>query len=584
MKKATSLIVIVVTGLIVIFIMLRIVVWLCERSIDAAIVGKSAEEGLEIPESASGLLAYLGKNDKGHEEYLRLVDKSIMVKIPAGKFYLGYDKENKVQMSEYYIDKYEVTNEKFASFLNEMCPNNKNSFGNVILHTEGTEISHVEGIYVVKNGYEKHPVRNVTWSGAREYAMWAGCDLPTQAQWERAAKVSYLIPYPFGSVPKGENERKYVNSHGGTTKPVYYYPLGQSPYGVFNMVGNVSEWCLDGGETVLSPAVERTNPVFELGPVERGGTCWAKDRYYTSCHMMINMGLSSITVLQGINSHHPRVGFRCAYQKRVDSYDYRPKGKPVLKHLGANKLGYDEYLRETDNMTMVLVPEGEFIFGDGPGHSNARPVKKVLLSSYLIDKHPITVKQFATFLNQLRSDRDEKGHQIFSTRFYYDYGSDKDEPIPHLLRKDDKWIAQEGFENYPAENISWYGAMAYAKWVGLRIPTEAEWERAAKLEEGTKGNLLIYPALPVDYDTHHNPAMKNEKDGICEWCLDFYELLYEVKKTDPCYLVNTGLRVVRNMPKTAWGGGPTVRLQASPERSSSCGIGFRCAMRLEQAK
>lgn len=88
---------------------------------------------------------------------------------------------------------------------------------------------------------DTHPIVNVTWEEAQAYAKWAGGALPTEAQWEKAARGGSRRLYPWGN---GWNEAKCVND-GTATKPVGSIPADTSPYGCRDMAGNVSEWCAD---------------------------------------------------------------------------------------------------------------------------------------------------------------------------------------------------------------------------------------------------------------------------------------------------------------------------------------------------
>ena len=118
---------------------------------------------------------------------------------------------------------------------------------------------------------------------------------------------------------------------------------------------------------------------------------------------------------------------------------------------------------------MVLIPEGIFTMGSDIGPSDEKPKHDVFVKSFFIDVLPITNAEFAEFLNRqgLRNLRGET--------FYDD--DDNDARI-HL--RDLKWKADDGFATHPVNEVSWVGARDYCLWLKKRLPTEAEWEKAAR--------------------------------------------------------------------------------------------------------
>ncbi len=152
--------------------------------------------------------------------------------IPKGEFIMGsnerWDDEAPEHISEtssFYIDLFEVTNEKYKKFATD---------------TNKTPPHHwPEGN--IPQGKEKHPVIYVSWFDARDYCAWEGKRLPTEAEWEKAARGEDGLIYPWGdiwSLDKSNNPYKYSTG----TQPVGSYPEGRSPYGLFDMSGNVWEW------------------------------------------------------------------------------------------------------------------------------------------------------------------------------------------------------------------------------------------------------------------------------------------------------------------------------------------------------
>jgi formylglycine-generating enzyme required for sulfatase activity len=126
---------------------------------------------------------------------------------------------------------------------------------------------------------------------------------------------------------------------------------------------------------------------------------------------------------------------------------------------------------------LVYVPAGEFVMGSEDGGSDERPVHSVYLDAFWIYQTKVTNAMYATFLNA-------EGNQTEGGVTWLDAG-DGDVRIHQVSGA---WQVDSGYEEHPAIEVSWYGAAAYCQWAGVRLPTEAEWEKAAC---GTEGN--IYP-------------------------------------------------------------------------------------------
>ena len=121
-----------------------------------------------------------------------------------------------------------------------------------------------------------HPVVCVSWDDAKAYAEWAGCELPTEAQWEKAARGPEGTIYPWGNEWDETKCRNGKNKGSGTTCRVYDYPEGVSGYGTYNQSGNVWEWCEDWYDDEYYSKSPRENPRGPEGGsyrVLRGG-CW----------------------------------------------------------------------------------------------------------------------------------------------------------------------------------------------------------------------------------------------------------------------------------------------------------------------
>ncbi len=183
-------------------------------------------------------------------------DGAEMVLIPAGEFQMGSDDGEShekpvhpVYLDAFYMDKYEVTNEKYAEFLNEYGKITDSAKHKLIdLGSDYRLIEKSWSVYRPKSGYENHPVICVTWYGAAAYAQYYGKRLPTEAEWEKAARGGLKgKKYPWGDEAlegRASFGGKYsLDGMKRTLKPVgSFSPNG---YGLYDMAGNVWEWCAD---------------------------------------------------------------------------------------------------------------------------------------------------------------------------------------------------------------------------------------------------------------------------------------------------------------------------------------------------
>jgi iron(II)-dependent oxidoreductase len=145
---------------------------------------------------------------------------------------------------------------------------------------------------------------------------------------------------------------------------------------------------------------------------------------------------------------------------------------------------------------MAQVPAGIFWMGDNTGPADEKPMHQVQLAEFFIDRNKVTNGQFARFLNA-------KGTRASGGQRWYDV-DDNDARI-HLRRG--QWTADGGHENDPVVEVSWYGAMAYCAWSAKRLPTEAEWEKAAR---GTDRRRYPWGDEPPDKTRAHFGAGWNE--------------------------------------------------------------------------
>ncbi len=224
-----------------------------------------------------------------------------MVLVPPGEFTMGTDERlpdegpaHKVTLKAFYIDKYEVTNGQYKEFIDATGHKSPSHFENRIY----------------PDGKVDHPVTHVTWYDARDYCEWAGKRLPTDQEWEKAARGTDTRYYPWGNdfgidfanTPQfwGALERD------GDTSPVGAFPAGASPYGGYDMSGNVWEWTASWYQAY--PGNQRhTENYGETYKTLKGGSWW--DCSFYKC------GISAPSFNRAFflrTTKNKSFGFRCA--------------------------------------------------------------------------------------------------------------------------------------------------------------------------------------------------------------------------------------------------------------------------------
>ncbi len=206
---------------------------------------------------------------------------SQMVHVQAGEFIIGWDKEDKtvkISMGAFYIDKYEVTNDDYKKFVDatgHRAPK----------HPGKSEYNIWEGNNFPP-GLARHPVVNVSWADAVAYARWSGKRLPSETEWEKAARGTDGRLYPWGNRFERNNCNSSESKRRGTS-PVGNYPYGASPYGCFDMAGNACEW---------------TSTLYDT-----------KHKWHLACGGSWKDGGGRVTTVARSNpiTASPTVGFRC---------------------------------------------------------------------------------------------------------------------------------------------------------------------------------------------------------------------------------------------------------------------------------
>lgn len=221
-------------------------------------------------------------------------EKTPLVKVPEGFFRRGsndYDEEkppHDVYLDEFFIEKYEVSVAQFVAFLNAKCQGDTAAAEKYVgvNDSDGT-IMYAKGRFMARSGFENRPVNEVSWFGADAYCKWIGRRLPTEAEWEKAARGTDGRKYPWGNNDPGNNHNLAVYDYKdhddkfSDMKPVDSLPEGASPYGAHHMAGNVWEWVADwyDGDYCQKNVIENPKgPASEILRVLRGGS-WGRDAH-----------------------------------------------------------------------------------------------------------------------------------------------------------------------------------------------------------------------------------------------------------------------------------------------------------------
>ncbi len=240
-----------------------------------------------------------------------------MVTVPAGSFTMGRDDgpederpRHRVTLGVVEIDITPVTNAAFAGFLNAVAPSGGrpvNARGERLFDEDDSDarVHFIQGRWRAHAGHADHPVVEVTWPGARDYCAWRGKRLPTEAEWEKAARGIDGRLFPWGNDPP-DRTRAHYGAGWNDTVPVGRFPLGASPYGVLDMAGNGWEWV----SSLYRPYPYRADDGREDGSVPgirgtRGGGHDARSDDLTTTQR-------GRLVSRAPQAGHHNIGFRCA--------------------------------------------------------------------------------------------------------------------------------------------------------------------------------------------------------------------------------------------------------------------------------
>jgi formylglycine-generating enzyme required for sulfatase activity len=469
-----------------------------------------------------------------------------------------------IRLDAYWIDKYEVTNAQFAAFLNEKENQTEERVQWLNGSDSDVKIHLSEGAWVADDGYENHPVIEVSWYGAKAYCTWAGGRLPTEAEWEKAARGGLEgQAYPWGNEDPvctfgSKNGAQFASCKDRTEEIGSFRPNGN---GLYDMAGNVLEWVEDWYEPKYYDSSPYDNP---KGPsngdrrVARGGS-WSSVLYF--------LHVSHRTYYYPTYTHG-WVGFRCA--SSVAPSEMIPEEQIDIQSPTPQEEIVTRIIRE-DEMEEVYIPEGEFEMGSDDGDEDESPVHTVYIDAYWIDRYEVTNEQYALCVQSGECD------------------------LPNCPNYGDK-----KYKDHPVVCVDWLNAKKYCTWAGGRLPTEAEWEKAARGREEGK----MYPwgnEDPVCTFDAKNGAQFDECDGrtvsvgsfgsngyglfdmagnVWEWVHDWYDSSHYAKSPgkNPKGPAGITYRILRG---GSWFSDQSVlrvsyRLNIEPDNTFNF-IGFRCA-------
>ena len=243
-----------------------------------------------------------------------------MVLVPAGEFVMGTEETDaagkaeefgimkpwfvdehparRVTLPAFYLDLYEVTHDQYRAFIQATGRRPPSDW--------------MSGRYNPDKG--RHPVVYVNWEDANAYCLWAGKRLPTEAEWEKAARGPDGLAYPWGNA--FDASRANVNNENGSTVEVGHYPAGKSPYGAYDLTGNVWEWTADWYQPY--PGNSHVSERFgEKAKVLRGNS-WAGLGHYSAkdfAEIKAHYSRAGYRLFMAPGGAVNDVGFRCAKTK-----------------------------------------------------------------------------------------------------------------------------------------------------------------------------------------------------------------------------------------------------------------------------
>jgi formylglycine-generating enzyme required for sulfatase activity len=561
----------------------------------------------------------------------RNTDGMVEIFIPAGTFWMGNDtgKSNENPAHEVYLDAYWIDQTEVTNAMYSRCV----SAGGCELLA--SQESYTEAKYYGNPVYDQFPVVFANYYRAEEYCRWAGSSLPTEAQWEKAARGPEGYLWPWGN----EFNASYLNANYvvGDTTPVGSYPEGISPYGIYDMAGNVFEWVRDwySADFYRSQAASIENPA---GPssgqdkILRGGS-WLSNmdavrtttrkefapgaanydwgfrcaRPFTQQDnqiiqaQQIQQSTQPTQMVQNIQIEQNNQSVQTSWQIQIENgpgvlppyqgmnqFNLQPSiSNPTYSSANQQQnISIEQTwptvtptpssrIRNQDGMTEIYIPAGTFTMGTGSGNAGEGPAHEVYLDAYWIDQTEVTNAMYSRCVSAGACQL--LGSQQSYTR--------------------QKYYGQPEYANYPAIYANAYRADEYCAWIGGSLPTEAQWEKAARGTEGFLwpwGNTFDGRNLNYYYSIGDTTPVGNFPSGaspygvldmagnVYEWVKDWYsETFYSTPNAstqNPTGPVSGNNRILRGGSwLTGFNATRTTARKSFDPGASNYDWGFRCA-------
>jgi formylglycine-generating enzyme required for sulfatase activity len=235
---------------------------------------------------------------------------------------------------------------------------------------------------------------------------------------------------------------------------------------------------------------------------------------------------------------------------------------------------------------MIVVEAGTYFRGSNHGGRDEMPRHAINLNAFAIDVHPVTNEQFVLFLEAMGGEKDVNNNDIIRLR------------DSRVKRIGGKLNIESGYAKHPVVGVTWYGAVAYAKWVGKRLPTEAEWEIASyggredfifptgSSIERTDSNFFSSDTTPVMSYPPNGYGLYDMAGNVYEWCQDWYDYhFYDISVQEPNNPKGPMQGVYRVLRGGCWKSSKE-DLRCAHRHRNNPGImngtyGFRCAADVE---
>ncbi len=439
-----------------------------------------------------------------------------LIHIPAGEFLMGTDKskypkvhnneapQHRIFVSDFYMARYPITNAQYSAYLKTQFP----------------------------PGLENHPVVNVSWEEAQAYCQWLVRNsnkllrLPTEAEWEKAARSVDGRLYPWGNDWDITKHNSRESGFGKTTPVGQFSPAGDSPYGLADMLGNVDQWCSDWFDQdeflhrFGTPVRDPQGPATGTHRVVRGSSfvnfrkdvrCASRgggEPNYRARTIGFRVAASFMPLIQAEPLNRPIVVSTSPAKAGPPKEPATVATPPPTPQPNPDRLTLDSPF----HLELIRIPAGEFLMGsdkakDRYARDNELPQHNVYVSEFYIGRYPITNVQYAAFK---------------------------------------KIRMPSGQENHPVINVSWNDAQTFCQWLvkqtgkASRLPTEAEWEKAARgingriypwgnerdksklnsSESGVNGTTPVGIYSPVGDSPY---GLADMGGNVWEWCADWYD-------------------------------------------------------------